>query len=267
MSTHQDSVLWVVGVVICLAMLFQYPKKETFLLNVIFVPPLFLAIILNNRRLAFVAIAFAAMAIYGVANQVLRRRVHRLLIVVVPVALLYTMVGWKAQGLWARPVQVLKSITDREDTSSLMRDVENYNLVVTAKARPVLGWGFGHEYIEKIKGISIEEFLEAYRYLPHNSLLWLVGAGGIIGFTCFWMMHVVGAFMAVRVYRFSRFAIDKIAALTTLGVILAYAVQGYGDSGLFNWMTSMLLGMFLGVVAARAPHVGAWPQAPENGKL
>ena len=68
-----------------------------------------------------------------------------------PVVLLYLVAGWSSDGVWARPVQTLKSVTEASDSSSQTRDVENYNLTVTMRRSPIFGSGFGHEYIEHVK--------------------------------------------------------------------------------------------------------------------
>src|SRR5690606_31658915 len=103
-----------------------------------------------------------------------------------------------------RPVQVLKSVTDSSDSSSETRDIENYNLIVTARQKPILGSGLGHEYIEQVVAYDISAAFEAYRYVPHNSVLWLLGAGGLVGFSAIWALLLTGAFLAVRTYRHAR---------------------------------------------------------------
>jgi hypothetical protein len=261
-TCHADSVLWAVGALICGVALFEKPCKATLALNVTALPIIMFAMVINNRRLAFVELFLAAPMIYLAAGRSLKNRVNRLVALSIPVLLAYVVAGWNAQGMWARPVQTLKSVLEREDSSSQMRDIENYNLLVTAKQNPLIGTGLGHEYIEAVRAISITDFMEAYRYVPHNSLLWLISAGGWLGFTFIWLFFGVGIFVAVRAYRHATRLVDRVGILVTIGVFPVYAVQTFGDMGSQSWMSVLMVGAMFGWLAARAPMLFSTATAP-----
>jgi len=61
------------------------------------------------------------------------------------------------------------------DASTRWRDWENYDLVVTFKQNPLFGSGFGHPYVEAIKLPDITKSYELEPYIPHNSVLGLLG--------------------------------------------------------------------------------------------
>ncbi len=258
--THADTVLLVVALLICLATLVAWPTRTALLLNLTVSPLLTLVIVLNNRRLAFVSLAFGMMAMYALLRGPLRRQVNRVVLLLIPLALAYLAAGWTAEGLWAKPVRSVRSLFYGGDASQSMRDIENYNLVLTARRNPVLGSGFGHEYHEVSRAFSIEDFLEAYRYLPHNSLLWLFSVGGVIGFSMFWWLLVVGVFLASRVVHLARTPLDEVVGQAGIAAVITYAIQCFGDMGMQSWLAVVVLMALLGVVASRAAALGAWPE-------
>ena len=262
-TTHADTVLWVTGLLACIIALFNSPRSfPVIILNLTVSPILGLAIVANNRRVAFVSIAFGLLATYLLAKRPYRARINRLLMFTLPVLLLYVAVAWHGRGLWAQPVTVIRSVLTGGDTSADMRDIENYNLVVTAKHHPLAGWGFGHPYVEEVRGISITNFLEAYLFLPHNSLLWLMGAAGLIGFALYWAYFFVGVFVALRVYQATSDPTEEVVALVTVTAVITFVVQCYADVGIQSWMGSLVLCSLLGAMAGRAGILRACEPPP-----
>lgn len=257
-TTHSDTILASVAVVICIVTVYQSPKMRSYLTAAFIVPVVFLGIVANNRRIAFVAIALGLFFSYLAANVPLRRRVHQTILAMLPVILLYVAAGWNAHGKWAKPIQTLKSVTQQKDTSSATRDIENYNLLQTLKQNPITGSGYGHKYHELVKAYDISGIFEAYRYVPHNSILWFWSVGGVVGFTLFWLFLSIGVFMAARVCRFAENNTQRVAAMATLAAVIAYGVQCYGDMGLMSWMGSIIVAATLGLNASMAVKIGAW---------
>ncbi len=260
-TTHADTVLWVTGLIICLITLLISPSRRTIWLNATVSPILIMAIIVNNRRLAIISLVMGMGIFYLLATPVVRRRLKRILLVTFPVVFLYIGVAWNSGGAWAKPVRSIKSIVYAEDSSVDMRTIENYNLYMTTRHHPILGQGFGHEYEELSVAISISEVLEAYRYLPHNSLMWLMSAGGLIGFSLYWMIFVVGVFLAVRVSRTSDHIIDQVGSLTAIITVNTFMIQCMGDSGIYSWLSIMVLSPLLGLMGGRAAELNAWPMS------
>lgn len=260
LMTHADSVLLVVALFICISTGVAWPNRASLLLNVTLSPLLAAAIVVNNRRLAFVSFGLGLLAMYASVQGPLRRRVNQLALILLPLGALYLVAGWSAQGLWAQPARTVHSLFKGGDASTSMRDIENYNLIVTARQHPLLGSGFGHEYVEVTRAFSIESFLEAYRYIPHNSLLWLASAGGVIGFTMFWWLPLVGVFLAALVLRHARSPLDQVVAQSAIAAVIAYGIQCFGDMGMQSWLVVMVLITMLGLVASRAAALGVWPE-------
>jgi hypothetical protein len=258
--THSDSVLAAVAVIICVVMLYQRPSLRAIVVCSTALPVITMGMIVNNRRLAFVALVIALGCIYLVADRLLRRRVHATVALSLPAVFLYILFAWNSHGVWAKPVQTLKSVVVAADTSAQTRDVENFNLTVTLRRKPVAGWGFGHEYVEFVKMYDISHAFEAYLYVPHNSVLWLLGAAGVVGFTLIWWFLGAAAFFAARAYRFAKVEEERLLPLVTIGAIVVYGVQAFGDMGLQSWMGAFTLGPLIALCGTQVVRVGAWSE-------
>lgn len=260
--THSDSVLAVIVLLVCIVMIYERPSLRSFALTGVVFPVVMLGMIVNNRRLAIVSLVMALFFIYLVADRFLKRRVHLTLTALAPVFCVYVLAGWNSDAVWARPVQTIKSVTEAKDSSSQTRDVENYNLTVTMKRNPILGSGFGHEYVEFVKMHDISEAFEGYRYVPHNSILGLLGFTGAIGFAGIWLAFIAGVFFAARTYRFARTEAERLLCLVTIGAIVTHGVQAFGDMGVHSWMAGLCTSSLMGLVGVAAVRTGAWRDGP-----
>ena len=260
-TTHADSMLFADAFLMVIVMFFERPSRRTVLLAVLTLPVLTLGMIANNRRLVWVELGIGLLFIYFITPMTrLKRRLAQGVAISIPILLLYIALGWNSGSKIFAPVKTIRSVVDsKSDTSTLWRDLENYNLYFTLKGNPLLGTGFGHEYIEAIHLPDISSDYSLYRYAPHNSILGLFAYGGVIGFTGLWLLVPLGMFFAVRSYRFSTHPRDRTAALTTVGILIAYAVHCYGDMGLGTWTSVFTLSAALALVAKQAVATGAWP--------
>ena len=112
---------------------------------------------------------------------------------------------------------------------------------------------------EVVKGPDISKDFALYRYIPHNSVLWLLTAGGPLGFFLLWSLFVVGIYLAARAHRLSSTPEQRMAALGALSAQTLFLIQAFGDMGTQNWSTTWILGAALAVAGALAVETGAWP--------
>jgi O-antigen ligase len=156
------------------------------------------------------------------------------------------------------PVKTLRSVGDSEvDSSTLYRDLENYNLLDTLRQNPFMGTGFGHPFAEVVKLPDISFFKE-YRYMPHNSVLGLWAFTGAFGFTGLTFAIVVGVYCAARSYQSARTADERIAAFMVIATVLIYFIQCWGDIGFSERRGIHLLGPALAIAGQLAVSTGAW---------
>jgi hypothetical protein len=265
MTTHDDTVLFIAGLLITLSWALARGTWTAWLTAALVSPHLLYAIMLNNRRLAWIELILVLALVYFVLPRGrVHRRVNQLLLLAVPILLVYVLVGWDRSGPLSGPLRALSTTGSYEDSSVLAREEEIRNLLYTLSAagNPLLGTGWGVPYL-KITSVYANYGQEwwQYRYLPHNSLLGVAVFGGLVGICGIWLVVPVAAFLAMRGYRGSARAVDRAAAMAALCILPAYSGQCYGDIG----FQSLTCGLILGVTMAAAGKVSAWAGAPPDG--
>jgi hypothetical protein len=100
---------------------------------------------------------------------------------------------------------------------------------------------------------------QLYRYIPHNSVLWMLTVAGPVGFFLLWSMFWVGIYLAARALRLARRPDDRVAALAAICAQLLFLIQAFGDMGTQNWSTTWLVAAALTVAGRLAVSTGAWP--------
>lgn len=257
-TTHSDSLLFAGAFGLCVALLLEIPSAKNKLLCMVVLPILALGMVANNRRIVWVEIALGLAVLFFVMPMTpLKRKLIRWALAAVPFIAIYLLVGWDHNGGFFGGAAVVRSIVDaKSDGSSEWRELENMDLIVSLQSSPFFGLGYGHHYIGPI---VIQDVYAQEHFLPHNSILGVWAFGGIFGFTLNWMFLAVGAFVACRTYKFARRAIDRVAALSLLQMLMIYMDQCFGDIGLGATTGVLLVSVGLAMVGKLALTTGAWP--------
>ncbi len=256
-TTHSDTVLFVSALVILFAHALEQRNKRTIFQGLALGAVIFLGIVLNNRRLAFVSLGIAPLVIYLALDPSKRkRRVTMALAITVPLLVGYVLVGSEStsESALLKPAKSIVSVLDQKDTSSISRDIENENLIYTLRASPVVMRGFGHEYLASPNNppVDISEVFKNYRLIAHNGVLWLWSIAGVIGFTLIWLVYPLAGTLALRGYRAADTALERSAALASLGCTAVCVVQIWGDQGLSSYMTLVTFGVCFAVASRLA---------------
>jgi O-antigen ligase len=236
-TTHADSVLFATCICILLAMLLEVRGKGPLRLCLLLLPFYVWAMKDNNRRLVWAQVGIAAGMIWFMTPwRPLKLAVARILVAMALPLMIYVPVGWESNAAIFFPVQKVRSMTDSEvNSSTLWRELENYNLVYTYSQHPVLGSGFGHPFEQPIRLPDVTSLYELEPYIPHNSVLGLWAFGGLFGFALLWAMFPVGLFFTARAYRWARTPVERVTALGAASAQVTYLLQGYGDLGFGSW--------------------------------
>jgi hypothetical protein len=258
-TTHMDSITFAVTAVLLVALVIQRVSKKTTYFALALAPILVGGMLANNRRMVWVQIILVLATVYAMTeSNPMKRKLQRVLLFLSPAALGYILVGWGSKAGIFKPVQVIKSATSAEgDSSTLWREIENYDLIHTLKQYPLIGAGYGQPFWEVIPLPAVDYVMELY--LPHNSLLGLwcfYGLVGVVGVTSLW---VAGIFFGIRAYHFCKVPIDKAAAMVSFASVLVYLVQCFGDMGLGSWAGVFTVAPSLAVACKLAVANGAWP--------
>ncbi|MBS2031475.1 MAG: hypothetical protein JST54_26475 [Deltaproteobacteria bacterium] len=260
-NTHSDSALYATAFTLLVAAFLLKPSRARLLRCVLLLPLLAEGMIANNRRLVWVELAAVlATLLLFMPRTRLKRKLARGAVMATPFAILYLAIGWNSGSTIFKPARTMRSVVSSDtDSSSRSRDIENFNLVMTTGAHMLLGQGFGHEYEEHVVGDDISHVFPQYRYIPHNSLLGLWSFGGWLGYTGLTAILSAGVFLAARAFRMARDPDHRVAAFVSIAVVAIYLLQGYGDMGVFSWLSTFLLAAALATAAKLAVAVRAWP--------
>jgi hypothetical protein len=259
MTNHDDSLLFVMAILIMGTWALIKGGKAAWVRATLVSFYLFYAMVLNGRRIAWVELVFAAAAIYFLIGPgPLRSRLHRALVVMVPILLVAAVVaGSGGEGTGSSPLQALTSVKSGEDASSLTRQEELRNLLYTlsANGNPLLGtgWGRPYEIVERIWSNYNEDWIMV-PYTPHNSLVGLAVFAGLVGIFGIWGVVPVAAFLGALGYRTSTDDVPRVAAAVAVGTLVAFGVHCYGDIGLQSFACCTMFGAAM----ATAGKVAAW---------
>jgi uncharacterized membrane protein len=258
-TAHGDSLLFVCAATILFVRFAEKPVRRHALMCILLLPLVLAAILANNRRLAWVELAAAILTYLIVARRNRFKLVLlRSMMLSVPVVVAYVAIGWNSESSAFAPVRTLRSVSDADvDSSTLFRDLENYNLLYTLRQNPFTGTGFGVPYNETVFLPDIS-FYKEYRFMPHNSVLGLWSSGGLFGFTGLSAALVVGSLFAACSYRRARSPDERVAAFTALATIMIFEIQCWGDIGFSEVRSIFLVGPALAVASQLAVRTGAW---------
>lgn len=258
--SHNDSILFVVCFLALLIRFLHDVSWKNGLLFAVAGSWIMFGNVLNNRRLSFVGFGVGLLLIVLILRGPSKKAVRKALVVLAPLIAVYLFVGQNRSGTFFKPARQIMSVTNQEDSSSGTRDIENFNLIWTLKPNKILGAGWGHEYNELVRADDISVFFAQYRFIAHNSVLWLWTIGGLVGFTLIWMQLVVGVFFARRAYLFARNPLEQSTAMTALVVMSTYMMQAWGDMGVIAPTATLTLGLAIAGAAKLAVSTGAFPK-------
>jgi hypothetical protein len=266
MTTHDDSVLFVTALTILVAVAVERASRHANALLATLGPLILAAIQVNNRRLAWMGLVSAMAVTYAMLPPSPRkRRVNRLMLALIPAAALYVAVGWGRTERIFKPLASFSSATSEKDPSTRSRDNENDGLIFTFAQGPVLGTGWGIEYVETDGSLAARGFTQ-YRYIPHNSLLALLAFGGWLGFLGVLTPLPVSVYLNTKTARGASQPLVRVAAMVGVAEAAICMNQIYGDMGFFSRTTMMILAAGFASAGRLSVGSGVWPAAGKGAR-
>jgi hypothetical protein len=263
-TNHDDSMLFVAATLVVVVPAIFKGGKATWLRAILVIGVIFYAMVLNDRRIAWVELGLALpLAYILIGPGALRSKINRYAIAAAPLMAVYIAVGWGNSSPIFEPVRALSSTGSDYDPSSLTRQEEARNLLHTLvdSGNPITGTGWGVPYDK------VESYWSNYssgwilvQYTPHNSLLGLAAFAGLFGIIGIWGVVPLGAYLGARGYRNSTELVPKAAAMVAISSIAAYSAHCYGDVGLQSLPGSLIFGAALATVG----KVAVWSEATKH---
>ncbi len=262
-SGHNDTMLLVTAVLVPLALLWERPTKARLVVLLCWVPVVALAIRYNDRRIAYVDLVACAVAIFLVSpRHRVKRFVMQGLVVLVPVVGLYLALGWNREHdrvfAMAQTVRSLVSPVEgsKTESSNVERDIENFNLIGSWKNHAVFGQGFGHAFTELLPSNDFSQ--SNFGHVGHNSLLWLLWLGGVVGFTGVLLYVGVALFFFARTLRRTRAPDERAALLVAMSILVIFLNQCFGDMGTQSIEIAFFVAVALAIIGRLATRHQAW---------
>lgn len=259
MTGHEDSIMYVMCLFFWISAAVHKPSKAAVWRLLFFGGWILYGMALNNRRIAYVGLGVGLLTLYLLLKGPMKRAATKNMLRALPFIVVYLAIGAnRPRGIF-KPASMIMSVGKQKDASSQTRDIENFNLIQTLRPHMFAGSGWGYEYNEVVKADDISKFFPQYRYIAHNSILWLVSIGGMIGFAILWIPFSVAMFMGMRAYRMADDWQDKVAASTAVAVMGMFIVQAWGDMGTQGMLCGQVIATALMVIGKLAYSTGAWP--------
>jgi hypothetical protein len=263
---HNDTMIFVTAVVSALTLFFEKPIRRHFWLILMWLPPIALAMRLNDRRIAYVDIVLALGAIIWLSpmNE-MKLKLKKLVVALSPLLFVYVIAGWNQQTSKVfAPVQKVRSIVapaqdTEEESSNVERDIENYNLMKSWERDMLFGQGFGHAFTEFVLSNDFKQ--SNFGHVGHNSILWLWWIGGVFGFTAVMGYLVVGLYFLGRALPATKDWRERVALFVSLSIIVTYLMQAFGDMGTQSVMFDFFVGIALAIVGRFATRANAWSRS------
>lgn len=207
-----------------------------------------------QRRSAIVGVALGLILLGTVLFHVDRRRFKLIAPAVVVVGVLYTGAFWNSQGGVGIGAQTIRNIVAPESksvadaTSDLYREVETFNLQVTIRSSPILGFGYGREFLQPIPLPKISNFIFA-TISPHNAILGLWVKTGLAGILSYVFLIASGVAQGVRSILDSHSARDRVVLLVFVANLPMTFIISFVEIA-FDAPTTSVLGVSLALAAS-----------------
>lgn len=254
---HEESFFWVAILLLIVLFCLHTRDRAQFWVAIAILPLIIPSLIANNRRADYVALVIGIVVTWALVIIVRPERRKALIaafVLCMAIGGAYVLAFSNQSGSIAQPARAIvstihPSATDARDVASnAYRITENYDLKYTWKQSPIIGYGFGKQFLEPVLLPNISAQDPVYLLVPHNTIYWVLMRLGIIGYGLFWV--VIGT-MIVRGCLIVRNLQDRylqLVGIFAVGVILMEIVVATADYQLFFYRNVIYFGLLAGLL-------------------
>jgi hypothetical protein len=248
---HEDALFLVVFVLLSLSAFVFGAFRRVRVLGMLLTPLMLFTLLATERRAGIIVLLVGIIVIALITLIVKRKAFILAALPVVMIAGLYLGAFWNASGVLGQPARAIKSLyapDARDAQSNLYRLLETINIDVTIHSDPLLGVGFGRQFIMATSLPDLSGWWPFFRYETHNNILWIWLKTGALGYMLFWVM--IGGALSRAAFAAKRLLDPTLrcAALFCLVAIVGTVVLAYVDLGLVSGRVTVLLGTALGIL-------------------
>lgn len=273
--SHEESFFFVALLLLVMLFCLHHRRRGQFLVALLALPPVIFSTIANDRRADYVAL-LAGMGVAWCLIFVLKKRLRPLLIALMLFCALlggaYTLAFSHASGLAGAPARAVLSVFNAQPTidkdeysSNIYRDIENFDLKYTAKQNPLLGYGFGKEFLQPVPLPDISEQDPYYTLVPHNTIYWIWMRLGPAGYLALWYLFGALIVRGCIIARTLRDPYLQLVAIYVVAVAVMEIIVAYADYQLFFYRNVIYLGLLAGILF-KLPTLDAAQQGGERNE-
>jgi hypothetical protein len=205
----------------------------------------------TERRSGYIALMVAFLALALVFLVAHRKAFWLIAVPVVVLGAIYLPLFWSAPGLIGQPARAVRSLYEpdpRDASSNLYRDLEKINVRATIESDPLLGVGFGRQFLFVV-GMPDLSFWSMWHYEPHHNILWVWLKTGAVGFILFWVLIGTAIVLAAHAIKVLRAPETRVFAVLALVGIVSTLIFSWVDLGLTMGRVTVFMGVCLGVLS------------------
>jgi hypothetical protein len=205
----------------------------------------------SERRAAYIGLMVALLAFILVFSVVHRKAFLLIGLPLLVGGAIYVPLFWNNTSLLGQPARAIRSMYQpdaRDASSNQYRVQEKINVRATIDSNPLLGVGFGRQFLFVVPMADLSWWV-FWRYEPHHNILWVWLKTGALGFTWFWLLMGTAIACAAYSTKVLRHPETRTFALLALGGIIASLVYCYVDVGLVSPRVTVFLGTAIGTLA------------------
>lgn len=251
---HEESFFFVALILLVVLFTLHYRSRSQLIVALLVLPCVLIATIANQRRADYIALLMGlavALAFIFMVKPQARKGLLMGTLIFVALGGAYVAAFWHSGGSFSEPARAIASFfhpDPRDAASNLYRLIENYDLKFTEHQNPLLGMGFGKQFLQPITLPNILSLDPYYLFIPHNTIYWVWMRLGPIGYAALWFLFgaiIVRGGIIVRQLRdrYLQLVAIYIVAITFMEVIVAYA-----DYQLFFYRNVIYLGLLIGIL-------------------
>jgi hypothetical protein len=221
------------------------------LLGLVLLPLAVYTLLATERRAGYICFMLAFVALALVFLFAHRKAFFFIAVPVLVAAAIYLPIFWNASGLIGQPARAVRSLYEpdpRDAASNLYRDLETINVRATIESSPLLGIGFGREFLFVV-GMPDLSFWQFWHYMPHHNILWVWLKTGAIGFVLFWVLMGTALMRGAYLLRVLRGPEARVFAALAFTGIVSTLIFCWVDLGLTMGRVTVFLGISMGTLA------------------
>jgi hypothetical protein len=250
---HEDVVFFGTTVALAIVMAVLGVRSRLFFVLLALQPVILTALLLDQRRTAFIALAVVLLVVAILLVFASPKRGLVLSAVAGVVAVSYVGLFWDATGPVAEPVRAVRSVVDpssvsaRDQSSSAWRQIENRNIAFTMGRLPLTGVGLGEKYLVHVQPPPLYDFIY-WQYITHNALLWLWLKAGPVAAFALWATVARALLVGSAIFVRGRDRRVRWVAALPVALVVSQILFSAVDLGLTYSRSMLVLGAVLGLL-------------------